>query len=434
MRRMTDLGRDRVLVSSDFGDYALLSRDEADALQAGGQGLSPTRRMDLAARGLTNVSGAVPDLDEAVRRTRKAFLLEGPTLHIFVVTLRCDHSCHYCQVSRAAVGAAGFDMSLADAEAALDRVFEAPGRDLTIEFQGGEPALRFDLVRHIVLGAKSRNADGAKALRFTMVSTLHHLGEAELAFCAEHEIQLSTSIDGASALHDHQRPNPSRDAWARTVEGIGRARAALGEHAVAALPTVTRAALNDPHGLVDTYRALGLRSIFLRPVSPYGFARKTARVHGYSTAEFLAFYAQALDYILKLSAAGEAIEEVYAAMSRGVHRYRGCLARQRVPLVVGGHAEVLGRRSCGDCSFHRRWLRVASLGENRGKPRQKSAFRAQRDKAVTSAKAALAPKVAGARQAVHRFRSSPRISGGGPGDAPSRGRSPGMSGVCRLQS
>ncbi|KQW65512.1 His-Xaa-Ser system radical SAM maturase HxsB [Phenylobacterium sp. Root77] len=314
MRRMTDLGRDRVLISSDFGDYALLSRDEADALQAGGQGLSPTRRMDLAARGLTNVSGAVPDLDEAVRRTRKAFLLEGPTLHIFVVTLRCDHSCHYCQVSRAAVGAAGFDMSLADADAALDRVFEAPGRDLTIEFQGGEPALRFDLVRHIVLGAKSRNADGAKALRFTMVSTLHHLGEADLAFCAEHEIQLSTSIDGASALHDHQRPNPSRDAWARTVEGIGRARAALGEHAVAALPTVTRAALNDPHGLVDTYRALGLRSIFLRPVSPYGFARKTARVHGYSTAEFLAFYAQALDYILKLSAAGEAIEEVYAAI------------------------------------------------------------------------------------------------------------------------
>jgi hypothetical protein len=79
---MTDLGRGRVLVSSDFGDYALLSRDEADALQAGGDGLASSRRLDLLARGLIEGSGAVPDLDAAVLRTRKAFLLEGPTLHI----------------------------------------------------------------------------------------------------------------------------------------------------------------------------------------------------------------------------------------------------------------------------------------------------------------------------------------------------------------
>jgi His-Xaa-Ser system radical SAM maturase HxsB len=205
-------------------------------------------------------------------------------------------------------------MSLADAEAAIDRVFEAPGRDLTIEFQGGEPALRFDLVRHIVLSAKARNAGGEKVLRFTMVSTLHHLGEEELAFCAEHGIDLSTSIDGPQQLHDSQRPNPSRDAWARTVDGLGRARAVLGDQGVAALPTVTRRGLKDPRALVDTYRELGFHSIFLRPVSPYGFARKTARVHGYNTSEFLAFYAQALDYILELSAAGEAVEEVYATI------------------------------------------------------------------------------------------------------------------------
>jgi hypothetical protein len=33
-------------------------------------------------------------------RTKKSFLAGFTALHIFVVTLRCDHSCLYCQVSR----------------------------------------------------------------------------------------------------------------------------------------------------------------------------------------------------------------------------------------------------------------------------------------------------------------------------------------------
>src|SRR6185503_6503787 len=33
-------------------------------------------------------------------RTKKAHLSGFTKLHIFVVSLRCEHSCHYCQVSR----------------------------------------------------------------------------------------------------------------------------------------------------------------------------------------------------------------------------------------------------------------------------------------------------------------------------------------------
>jgi len=69
-------------------------------------------------------------LERAAQDTRKAFALEGPGLHIFVVTLRCDHACGYCQVSRAAVDAAGFDMHWGDALAAIDRVFGAPAQAL----------------------------------------------------------------------------------------------------------------------------------------------------------------------------------------------------------------------------------------------------------------------------------------------------------------
>lgn len=311
LRRTTELQHGRALLTNDYGDYAILQPGEQSALNAGVLPLA--RQQDLEARGLLT-ERAEHDLERAVLRTRKSFLLEGPSLHIFVVTLRCDHSCQYCQVSRASLDARGYDMSPGDAEAALDRVFESPSRNITIEFQGGEPALRFDLVRQIVESARLRNQKAGKALRFTMTSTLHHLDASALAFCAAHEIHLSTSIDGPAQVHDAQRPNPTRDAWSRTIEGLARARAALGDDGVVALPTITRRTLADPIGLIDHYRALGFRSIFLRPLSPYGFARKTAKVLGYNIADYVAFYEAALDYILELNAAGQAFEEAYSAI------------------------------------------------------------------------------------------------------------------------
>jgi His-Xaa-Ser system radical SAM maturase HxsB len=306
----------RVLVTAPTGDYAFVDRQTAALVLAGSLPALHPAHETLYAKGFVRRAedAGLRRLEAAIARTRKSFLLEGPTLHIFVVTLRCDHSCQYCQVSRAAVDARGYDMSLEHATAAVERVFESPAQNLTIEFQGGEPALRFDLVRDIVGLAEARNEAEGRSLRFTMASTLHHLGEDELAFCRDHEIHLSTSIDGGAALHNGQRSHPSRQSYERTIDGLERARAVLGHDGVAALPTLTRRALSDPEGLVDVYRALGFNSLFLRPLSPYGFALKTRRALGYSMDEFLAFYEKALAYILTLNEAGEQFEETNAAI------------------------------------------------------------------------------------------------------------------------
>jgi His-Xaa-Ser system radical SAM maturase HxsB len=305
-----------VLITHDAGDFAILEASEVEALRSGALQPDHPSFDDLYSRGfiLQEADEGLRRLEAAVMRTRKAFLLDGPSLHMFVVTLRCDHSCQYCQVSRAAVGAAGYDMSLEHAALAVERVFESPSSHLTIEFQGGEPALRFDLIRQIVALAEARNATEGRALRFTMASTLHHLSDDDLAFCRDHGMHLSTSIDGPRALHNRQRPNPTRDSATLTLEGLERARAVLGEDGVAALPTLTRAALADPKALIDTYRELRFGSIFLRPLSPYGFALKTRRALGYSMEEFLAFYDQALSYILELNRQGIPFEETTASI------------------------------------------------------------------------------------------------------------------------
>lgn len=331
-------GRTNRLVTTDMGDFWLLPDDDILAVQTGTLLASHPQHADLQARGaLGPRSSGQRQLDEAVIATRKHQAFIGPTLHIFVVTLRCDHACHYCQVSRAAVGAAGFDMSVETATAAVDRVFESPAQDLTIEFQGGEPALRFDLVRMVVGLAERRNLAEGKNLAFTLVSTLHHLTDDDLTFCRDHRIHISTSLDGPQPLHEQQRPNATRDSWTRTAASLDRARGVLGLEGVSALPTITRAALSDPRGIVDTYLEWGFRSVFLRPISPYGFARKTAKAIGYSMDAFANFYAEALDYMLELNRLGVEVRETYAsiALRRILTPFDGGYIDLRSPAAAG---------------------------------------------------------------------------------------------------
>jgi radical SAM protein with 4Fe4S-binding SPASM domain len=83
---------------------------------------------------------------------------------------------------------------------------------------------------------------------------------------------------------------------------------------VEALLTITRSTLTMPKEIVDTYVELGCRSIFLRPVDPFGFAEKTHDKIEYERREYLDFYRRAVDYILELNKSGTQVLERYAAI------------------------------------------------------------------------------------------------------------------------
>jgi His-Xaa-Ser system radical SAM maturase HxsB len=98
------------------------------------------------------------------------------------------------------------------------------------------------------------------------------------------------------------------------TRNIRRCQEALGKHAVSALMTTTRASLEHPKEIVDEYLRLDLGSIFIRELNPYGFAIKSASALGYSTEEFLVFYKQILDYILKINLDGRTFSESFATL------------------------------------------------------------------------------------------------------------------------
>ena len=247
-------------------------------------------------------------------RTKQSYLAHFTGLHIFVVTLRCDHSCPYCQVSRQSEDKQAYDMTQAMADKGIDILFQSPSAALKVEFQGGESLLNFELVQYIVQQIEARNQTVQKAIEFVIATNLSPLTDAMLDFCLEHNIFLSTSLDGPETLHNTNRPKRGHDSHAKAVAGIERVRARLGPHAVAALMTTTRDSLQFPHAIIDEYLRQGFRRIFLRSLSPYGFAVKTAQTTGYETERWLEFYRTALDYILEINRSGVHFVEEYAAL------------------------------------------------------------------------------------------------------------------------
>lgn len=301
---------------STTGDYAILTKSEIAALQQSPVSLPIQRLAELRSRFFIGSAGASLGTQRLIKSriaAKRETVRNGPSLHIIVPTLQCAHSCKYCQVSRS-LDDVGHTMTLDDLDLACDAIFQSPAKTLTVEFQGGDPLLRFDLVRHAIVRIKMRNETEGRRIRFVVASTLHQLDETMCEFFQSHQVFLSTSVDGPKDLHNSNRPTPTRNAYERTVAGIDMARRFLGAESVSALMTTTKASLKQPEDIVDEYVALGFRDIFLRPLSSYGFAMRNQSLLGYGLDDFTSFYQRGLARVLHWNRQGVELREVYATI------------------------------------------------------------------------------------------------------------------------
>lgn len=315
--KFSELDHSRYVVTNISGEYLVASKQDIHAFVNHTLPHTSKTYIDLRARHfLTDANSRIaPDLLAIKLRTRNERLADFTSLHIFVVTLRCEHSCPYCQVSRKSEDKNAFDMSLAYADAALALALRSPAKNLKIEFQGGESLLNFDLIKHITVEAKRINVERSldKNLGFVIATNLAVVNDEILLFCKEHGIVISTSLDGPQDLHNQNRPRPGSDSHQKAIAGIARAREIIGRDKVSALMTTTESALKQVESIIDEYVDRKFTGIFLRPLSPYGFAIKTKFYRAYNTERWLNFYKKGLDYIIELNRQGIVFREYYAA-------------------------------------------------------------------------------------------------------------------------
>jgi His-Xaa-Ser system radical SAM maturase HxsB len=300
----------RVLLTNDIGHYALLTEAEFSRFVRGG--LKPKERLHraLSEQGFMREH---TDFDRLVEewKKRNRFLWQGPSLHIVVVTLRCDHKCVYCQTSSVGMGQRGFDMSEQTARRVVDTIFDSPSRSLTIEFQGGEPLANWPVVRFIVEYSLEKNKEKKKSLWLNLVTNLSLMDRKKLDFLLGHGVNVCTSLDGPRELHDANRIVLGGGSYATVLRRFKqiKKRTKNKVFGIDALMTTTRRSLGYPEEIVNAYVRLGALGVYLRPLSRFGFAKKTWDAIGYTADEFLDFYRKALDRILQVNLKGRVFFE-----------------------------------------------------------------------------------------------------------------------------
>ncbi|WP_354690172.1 His-Xaa-Ser system radical SAM maturase HxsB [Phytobacter sp. RSE-02] len=306
--RLTD---GQVFISNLAGFHHFLNEQELVDLANGyvrrEQSLPLERKLFLSEDESTSV---IPHAFSSAFAKRLMNELAVRPIFMIVPTLRCDHTCKYCQVSRASVEASGFDLDpelIPEIVATIKKLSSPPYK---IEIQGGEPLLRFDLIQAIY--GQCVETLGSTEFEMVIASSLSVLDEGMLEWSRERNVTFSVSLDGEEVIHNSNRILGKELAHSRTVSGIEAIKRHLGSGRVATVTTVTRDLIRNPASIVKAHLALGLTDMFIRPVSPYGFAQKASFT--FSMEEYFNFYAALMDEILRLNNEGIRVVEHSASI------------------------------------------------------------------------------------------------------------------------
>lgn len=257
----------------------------------------------------------VLDMLSTKLRSRKAFIEDFTSLHMIVITLRCNCLCRYCHASSVDLNTKNYDMTWEIAKNTIDMIFRTPSNDIKIEYQGGEPLLNWDVLKQSVLYAKFLNKFAKKKLGFVICTNLMNITKEQIYFCKKHSIEISSSLDGSKYIHDFNRKSriceSSYDAF---KNNSNLCKTILGNQGCSPLLTITKTNLHKLRDVIDEYVKMGFNNIFLRPLNPYGNAILNKDELAYPIEDFIAAYKDALAYIIELNKQGIEIVECFATL------------------------------------------------------------------------------------------------------------------------
>jgi His-Xaa-Ser system radical SAM maturase HxsB len=303
--------KNKYFLTTDHGSYCILSENEFKKLKQNNINEKLKEKLEEREIVLNNAN-----LDEAVRlmRNRNSFLFSGTSLHIIVVTLRCNMKCIYCHASSKHENEIKFDMDKETARKTVDFIFQTPNKNITIEFQGGEPLLNWHVVKYVIEYTQKKNKEMKKNLMITIVTNLTQMDKEKMNYLIKREVSICTSLDGPKKLHDYNRKFVSGSNYEQVVKWIKRfndeyKKRNIKNRRMNALVTLTRKSLSYPKEIVDEYVKLGLKDIHLRFLNNLGVARQVWPKINYSVGEYLDFWKKAVKYVGHLKKQGKELSE-----------------------------------------------------------------------------------------------------------------------------
>ena len=291
----------KFLLTTDHGDWVVLTKCELEQLESGK--FEDVLRLKLEEKGIILNEQNKENVIEKLRN-RYLFLRGGPSLHIVVLSLRCNQRCVYCHASSVPQKECGFDMDMETAKKTIDFIFQTPSKNIAIEFQGGEPLLNVDVLRYLISYAKKVNELSKKNLEFRLVSNLKFLNDEIKRFLKKENVYVCTSLDGPKELHEYNRNIGTHEPTVKGMKKLMKEKIPL-----SAILTISRESLKFPKKIVDEYILLSQKSIHVRFLSNLGNAKEDWERVGYNALDFVDFWKKCLDYIIQKNLKGYYLEE-----------------------------------------------------------------------------------------------------------------------------
>ena len=309
-----ELDEDHVLITTPERPWVILEREEYDLLVDHKIETRPDVYRTLHDLGIIITQNNVEDISKRYA-SKYSFMFEPPTLNIIVLTNRCNMACTYCHAEVGSVRDHHLDMSEELAMKTIDFFFSIPpatSRHKTIEFQGGETLLRWDLMQKVMDYAMEKAREQEINLTFAIVSNMTVMTD-EIAEEVKRRgnINLCTSVDGPAELHNKERVFPGGNpTYEQTMYWVERLKDVHGL-GTGMLPTCSTNHIGHEKEMVDFFTEEASGSMYVRTMNRTGYAHKNDRYDslGMSSEQSLEFWQKSLDLTLEKAKRGELVKE-----------------------------------------------------------------------------------------------------------------------------
>jgi uncharacterized protein len=188
----------------------------------------------------------------------------NPVIHLSLfITENCNLKCQYCF----AAGMEKRDINPQTAFRAIDFLFLHAGehRIVHLSFWGGEPLLRFDLIKQLVSYAESKAVETGKKIFFSIPTNATLLTEEIIDYIKRHNIVLSLSIDGTEASQRFRKTLSGQNSYSKVVKNIKLLEQAGHISMVSVRKTVTPENVSYLARDIEFFLYFGFRSIAFSP-------------------------------------------------------------------------------------------------------------------------------------------------------------------------
>ena len=131
-----------------------------------------------------------------------------------MLTTRCQLACRYCFLARRQK-----DMTLDTMRRSLDLLFTSKSKRVELQFFGGEPLLRFDLIKKAYAYAKTFGAR-KKSIKYLLTTNGILLDRKKMQYFKSRKTTIMFSMDGCLKTQNDQRPSILKKNAMQTTEKI----------------------------------------------------------------------------------------------------------------------------------------------------------------------------------------------------------------------